>query len=890
MLRELPHRGVNLVPLPEGRVAFLFSDVEGSTRLLEQHPTLMGQALARHHELFERSVGFHRGVIFETVGDAVYAAFADPADALACALDAQLTLAREDWGEVGRMACRIAIDQGDVVRRGEHYFGPVLFRCARLQAIGYGEQVLLSSAAASAVGNRLPEGASLRDLGTHRLKDLAEPEQVAMLEHTDLRASFPPPKSLDLHPNNLPAPLTSLIGRDDLVQEVAALLDTDRLVVLTGAGGIGKTRLALATATAVVERQPHGTFFVDLAAVSDAHLVIPAIADTIGLAPQPNVDLATALAEFLIERPMLLVLDNLEQIPAVGPRLATLLEGAPELRVLATSRRPLHVRGERIVPVPPLTAGGDTTALGPGGLMFVARAAAGGFTFTDEDLPAVVRIVELVDGLPLAIELAAARTRLLGPRVLLRHLDRRLDILTGGAEDLPGRQRTLRDTIAWSHGLLTDEERRVFAALSVFEGGCTVDAALAVAETDIDTLMRLVDAALLVRRDDRLRMLETIREFAADELSRSAGDDAVSRRHADWFRDWSVAAAVGSPNQPENHEVPDDVAEIERDNIEAAVEWLLAHGDGDAALVMAMRLWAYWLSHGMAVQGERWFGRAIDLAGLGEDRASAAALAKYSEFPRFRGDIARALPIKVRAIELSRRIGADRVLAASLHDMADLLASAGDLEGAREAAAESLELRHHIGDAVGIIHALEGFADLEVRFGDPMEARRHTLAVRDHVRAAAIEQEATFGSAAFEALQAWSTELDLAIIDHHFGDDEGARRRLAAILPSSPTSAPDAMVLMFALEASAGTLARVGEADAAAQVLGAHQSYRRGLGLRAWHEAVLQEAEQTARAELGPARFAEQHAAGARLAVGEALVLAARSLASQTASSPAAPA
>jgi predicted ATPase/class 3 adenylate cyclase len=494
--------------LPEGTVTFLFSDVEGSTQLLERHGAEMGEALARHHALFEQITERHRGVIFETVGDAVYAAFARPADAVAAALDAHRALRDEDWGPIGRLAVRIAIHAGAVERRGKHYFGSALFRAARLQALGYGEQTLLSAVTARLVGDALPDGASLRDLGTHRLKDLAEPEQVYQLTHPDLRDAFPTPMSLDAHPNNLPVQLSSFVGRDAELEEVGALIDRHRLVTMLGPGGIGKTRLALQVGAERIERHPNGVWFVDLSAMRDPELVPSAIATTLGLREQPGKPIAALLAAHLHTRRSLLVLDNVEQLlPAAGTTVSELLGAAVELRMIVTSRAPLRIRGEYEYAVPSL-ASGDPQVIEseppPAVALFVdrARAIRPDFAVDAESGPLVAEICAALDGLPLAIELAAARLRVFRLEALRQRLASRLLLLTSGTRDAPARQQTLRAAIAWSEELLSESERRLFARISVFIGGFTLDAAEAVAGLElgaevIDALTTLLEHSLV---------------------------------------------------------------------------------------------------------------------------------------------------------------------------------------------------------------------------------------------------------------------------------------------------------------------------------------------------------------------------------------------------------
>ena len=614
--------------MPEGAVTFLFSDVEGSTQLLERHGARMGTALARHHSIFEHLVSLHGGRIFETVGDAIYAAFAQPSQAVHAALDAHRHLAAEDWGSIGRLAVRIAVHTGEVERRGDHYFGPALFRAARLQALGYGEQTLLSAVTVGLVKDALPDGASMRDLGRHRLKDLAEAEHVFQLVHPELRSDFPPLKSLDAHPHNLPIQLSTFVGRERELADLGSLIQEHRLVTVLGPGGIGKTRLALQAAAEQIDRFSDGVFFVDLAPSRQAEQVPSAIAATLGIHERPGTSLGELLAGHLRSRTMLLVLDNLEQLlPGAGPTVAELLATTADLRVLATTRAPLRVRGEREYAAPALAVGSSThhDAEPPAAVaLFMERGRAidGSLELTDESGPLIVDICRRLDGLPLAIELAAARLRVFNLAEVHRRLSDSLPLLAGGPRDLPERQQTLHNTIGWSEELLGPDERAMFAELGVFVGGFTLEAAEGVSSatdaTDaLDALTTLVEGSLVRRTDapdEELRygMLETVREYALLRLVQNGRLDKARRGHARYFmqlvaREGPLLGGVAAVAAHRR-------LRVEWPNVTAALTAFREWRDWASLATMAGQLGQFWRGEGIFTEAREWLQLVVEHA------------------------------------------------------------------------------------------------------------------------------------------------------------------------------------------------------------------------------------------------------------------------------------
>jgi predicted ATPase/class 3 adenylate cyclase len=576
--------------LPSETLTFLFTDVEGSTRLWQQHPALMPDIIARHDRLLREAVEAHGGRVFRTVGDAVYAVFRSPADALSAALEGQRALLQEPWDGGISLRVRMGLHTGVVGVRDGEFVGHTLNRVARLMASGHGGQILLSNATASLLLDALPPGTALLDLGEHRLKDLERPEHIYQVKAPDLPAGFPPLHSLDTLPGNLPVQSTSFVGREREVESVVSMLrnpDT-RLLTLLGPGGTGKTRLALQVGAALQAEYQDGVFFVPLAPVRDTFQVAPAIASALGIPGPADTSLDERLAEHLRTRAMLLILDNFEQVLDAAQLVALLLSASSQLRVIVTSRAVLHLSAEHQYAVPPLQLPDlahlpdiDTLARIDAVALFIQRARAikPDFALTPATAAAVAAICARLDGLPLAIELAAARIKLFPPGALLARLNRSLTVLTGGARDLPARQQTLRGAIDWSYSLLSADEQRLFARLSVFAGGCTFDATEQVCNPEgqldlLECLASLVDKSLVRQEGEeepRFSMLETIREYALERLAYRGERDTLQRRHADYF-----LALAG--------EVADDTAQDgparvkpEYDNLRVALSFVIDH-------------------------------------------------------------------------------------------------------------------------------------------------------------------------------------------------------------------------------------------------------------------------------------------------------------------------
>jgi predicted ATPase/class 3 adenylate cyclase len=658
---------------PTGTVTFLFTDIEGSTRMWERSPQAMQAALARHDEILRGATEQHGGYIFKTVGDAFCCAFPTAPDALEAALDGQWLLLKERWGESIPLRVRMALHMGAAEERDGDYFGPPVNRVARLLSAGHGGQVLLSLPTQELVRDQLPVGTSLMDLGERHLKDLFRPERVFQLLATGLPSEFPPLRTLEAYRNNLPLQPTPLIGREKEVAEVCDLLGAEatRLLTLTGPGGIGKTRLALQAAADLLDEFPDGTYFVQLATLTEAELFISAVAETLGVREIGEQPLDETLKDYLHERRLLLLLDNFEQVLGAAPTVTELLTAAPGLKVLATSRAPLGLYGEHELPVPPLTLPDlklqpplerltQYEAVG----LFVerARAVKPDFKVTNESAPAVAEICVRLDGLPLAIELAAARIKMLPPKAMLQRLSSRLKLLTGGARDLPERQRTLRATIEWSFALLNEGEQVLFGRLAVFSGGRTLEAIEAICDAEGDLPMEVFDGVSslldksLLRQEEgpngepRFVMLETVHEFAREKLKESAEAEEINRAHAQYFLTLAEEAnpELKGANQLEWLER----LEAEHDNMRAALTWALKRKEVEVALRLGGALWWFWSMRGYHSEGRRWLEEALAMDGRVSPEVRAMALAGVGELAFDQGDLDRAKEACQEGLEL----------------------------------------------------------------------------------------------------------------------------------------------------------------------------------------------------------------------------------------------
>jgi predicted ATPase/class 3 adenylate cyclase len=620
---------------PSGTVTLVFGDIEGSTRLLRRSGEAYPELLSMHRDLIREAFRRHNGFEVDMLADSFFATFASAKDAAAAAVDAQKALSGHEWPDGHEIRVRMGLHTGEPRLIGDRYVGLDVHHGARVMAAGHGGQVLVSESTRAL----LDDDVRLRDLGEHRLKDLSGPQHLYQLEIEGLPAEFPPLDTLDNRPTNLPTLPNAFIGRARELTEAEELLVREdlRILTLTGTGGAGKTRLALQLAAEAIERFPNGVFFVSLSPVRDWELVVPTVARTLGLREYPGETMLETLTQYVRDKELLLLLDNLEHVVAAAPAISGLLASAPGLRVLATSRTPLHLSGERTYAVPPLAlpnGNGMPLEESEAVRLFIERAhaAATDFELTDDNAEAVAEICVRLDGLPLAIELAAPRVRALTPAALLRRLDQRLKLLTGGAQDLDERQRTLRATIEWSHDLLLEDEKVLFARLGSFVGGCRLEAAEVLCDPDgslgtevLDGLGSLVEKSLLRRRADsdgepRFWMLETIREYALELLEASGEADEARRLHACWYADEAERLDIESRTGDQ----PAVFARLDDDNanLRAAIRFARETRDGDLMLRLATTLWSFWSTRGYVAEGRRALEDAFELG----DRRPARAL------------------------------------------------------------------------------------------------------------------------------------------------------------------------------------------------------------------------------------------------------------------------
>jgi predicted ATPase/class 3 adenylate cyclase len=859
----------------------LFSDVEGSTALLSRLGDRYGEALSAQRSIQRAAFAEFGGHEMGTEGDSFFVVFRSAADAVRGCVAAQQGLARHGWPEGTTLRVRMGLHSGEPARHEDGYIGLDVHRAARIAAAAHGGQVVASEATRLLAAPRLPAGVSFHDLGFHRLKDIEAPEHIYQLAAAGLPERFPPLRSLGAA-TSFPAPMTPLVGRDDDLEALRATVARPevRLVTLTGPGGVGKTRLALAAAASLHEAFPHGGYFAPLAAVRDADVMWKTIAGSLDVTGEGSD--ADVVTRYLRERRALLLLDNLEQLEGAASVVAALLAAAPQLVILATSRRPLHVPGEHEQPVPPLAISGGGTAAeveASGAARLFAQQAQmvrPGFTITDGNAADIAAICARLDGLPLAIELAASRVKLLTPKALRGRLGQGLAL---GAADMgrPQRQQTLRDTIAWSYELLSPALAAVFRRVSVFAGGCDLDALAAVAAEGagagadpLELAAELQDLSLITVTEGadgepRVGMLETIRDYALERLAEAGELEETRRRHAIHYARFAEDASEQLHGPAQLAAL--DRLEAEHDNLRAALTWSLdAAADGEThtstGLRLASALTKFWYQHGHIIEGRRWLEQAIDLT-ADDTGAPLAHLTHGLGILLIQlGELGEAVRLFERSLAIWRELGDRDQQARELNTLGITRYHSGDLDAARSVLRESISLAREIGSDRRLATALTNLGQVETtagNYGQATQLLHEALALdrkQGDLQGQAVDQQS------------------LAEISLRTGRIQEARALLRDMLDYA-TGSGDTEFLAYTLELAACISAGLGDCPQAARLAGAADGLRQKLGIPrpAKDEALLKEFLTQAQAAMASGAWDAERAAGRALTQQQATAL-----------------
>jgi len=709
--------------LPRGTVTFLFTDIENSTLMMQEMGDRYPAAQTAHHAILREAFQSNEGHELRTEGDSFFCVFASAIDACSAAAAAQRALASHHWEHGQGLRVRMGLHTGEAPLVGNEYIGLDVHHAARVAGAAHGGQVLVSETTRGLIEGNLKAGLKLRDLGPHRLKDLAGSARLYQLVIEGLRDTFPPLRTLDGNHNNLPTQLTSFVGRSAAVAEGKRLLQNTRLLTLTGPGGIGKTRLSLQMAAESFTDFPGGAYFVPLSAVADPELVASAVAQVLGIPVAGSRTPLESVVDYLHDKTILLVLDNFEQLlPAAAPIASQILQAGPGVKLLVSSRTVLRVYGEQELAVQPLGLPDPKALPGLAALtqfeavkLFIERAVSvkPDFTATNENAPAIAGICERVDGLPLAIELAAARIKLFSPQALLTRLEKSLSVLGSGARDLPDRQQTLRGAIDWSYDLLDEPQQRLLNRFAVFaRGGSAAQAELVCGPGEevggdvLSGLDDLADHSLLRRLPDfeepRLLMLQTIREYAGERLEKSDEADLIRDRHADAF---CSLAATAAPNLfGEDQKMWLDRLELDHDNFRAALDWCVAHDDATRAMGLAGSFWRFWQMRGHLHEGRTRLETILAMRPRDQNPdARARALEAAGGIAYWQGDMPAALAFYDECLDL-RRAGDDRrELANAIYNASfPTVVDRRDLDRSQVLLAEALQIYRELADDAGI--------------------------------------------------------------------------------------------------------------------------------------------------------------------------------------------
>jgi predicted ATPase/class 3 adenylate cyclase len=911
--------------LPTGTVTFLLSDVEGSTRAWELEPPQMSAAMARHDALIESVVVEHKGQIVRPrgEGDSRFAVFARASDGIGAAAAIQQAFSRERWSTRDPLRVRIGLHTGESELRAGDYYGRTVNRCARLRAVAHGGQVVMSAVTADLGRRELAQGIELRDLGQHRLKDLGEPEHIFQLVLDGLSSEFPPLASMNAHRHNLAVEPTPLIGRTiELEASRRLLLDPSvRLVTITGTGGIGKTRLASQVGADLVDAFPDGVFMVSLAALAEPAEVMPTIARYLGVREQGAVAADSPLASFLKEKALLLVLDNFEHLLPAGAAVAGLLRACARLKVLATSRAPLRIYGEHELPLPPLSLppihapSASDLSLYEAPRLFVerARAVRPEFDVSDSNARIIAAICARLDGVPLAIELAAARVKLLPLENLYRRLEHRLQVLVGGPRDWPTRQQRLRDTIAWSYNLLEPDLQVLFRRLGVFVGGWTLDGAEAVCALPgeiLDQLAALVDASLVREfatgvEQPRFGYFEAIHEYALEHLAATDDLEPTQVRRADYFINLGEQAA---PQLEAGAQYSNWLRALaaEQENLRATMHWCVASGHAVRGLRLAAALWRYWYLDGTPPQVAEWLQLTLRLLDMDTNPSPWRARAMSGAGVLFAHQqlLSESESLQTAGLAMARELQDGTSIASCLHNLGYLAMRRGELGSARAYLEEALRVADACGNRGRQVVTLNVMAAVAEQQSD------WATAIRLYADAARLCEElgdaaglaGTLGRQGLAAAldgdliqaerlceravpltrdagnepRAW-TRIDLAQIRFIQGRYGDARALCLQALGSVDDSDQHWNWQSAALRGLACIASAIGEADQALRLFGAvaaiqpMSTRRTGVGANAFDDAAVEFWTATAAAAVPPEHASSLIAAGQQLSFAQTL-------------------
>ena len=729
--------------MPQRTVTLLFTDIEGSTKLWEAFGDGMRQALPKHDQMIKRAVDDHGGSVFKTVGDGFFCVFQDPLGAVSAAISIQRSIHLSDW-QVPGLRVRCAIHTGTVEARGGDYYGVALSRAARMLGVGYGGQTLLSESTRALIHRELPPDAWLYDHGPQRLKDLEGTENLFELRHPDIPVEMQGLRTMNERPNNLPEPVTSFVGRETVIEQIRASLQRSRMVTLIGSGGSGKTRAALEAAGGLLDEYPDGVWFVDLGPVIDQSLVTKAVASVLNVREQVGAGLSEALLEYAEQRHMLLILDNCEHVVDECAKLVTaLIINCANVSILATSRESLGVVGEMHFRVPSMEVPSpddapDRILAAESARLFVERAqlADQNFAPTPTSAKSIARIVSRLDGIPLAIELAAARASSMSTEALSARLDESFRILTGGSKASLPRQQTLRAMIDWSFNLLSGQEQAMLRRLGVFSGGWTLETAESVcadgelihADEVLDLLLQLAGKSLVVYEEvsTRYRLLETVRWYAMQKLAETDESSETRNRHLRTFLKIAEESKLTGANQIE------DLAklETEHENVLAALDWCDSSPEGaEAGLRLVAALGRFWYMHGHFASGRRMISHALSRSGAQvRTPRRAEALVAAALLARVQGDLKAAEEFLLEAQEVYRKLNDDRGVSTVLNSLGNVMREGGRFAEAKNVWLEALEIRKALDDRPGIAVVRGNLGIVSMFSGDYDEAEEHIQA------------------------------------------------------------------------------------------------------------------------------------------------------------------